>query len=415
MKKTPAIFLFLLAVLGFNIEAQESGVVSENKINVRGKPSMVGEVVTQLEKGDKVTILEEIPSPDAKPGEPTNWFRIKLPENTPVWVFSPFVKDGEVSASRLNLRAGPGENYSVLGRIERDTKVKTIRTQDQWMEIEAPDHAYAFIDASLVDKSGTNAAANLPKIAQQKPATVAPGGAGIPTQAQPQPIHTNTVAQAPSIATTNTIQQHPPTNTIVQIAPPEIEQQKIDTNGPVQTNLTEQLPAPSTTPVPPTLAQQAATNAPTLPAAESTNAVPDTHVASATEHPDLLLPGGNAVQPGTPTPATPTQLTEPAPSAPTTLPHTSQLPSLKSNEVLPRRIVRREGIVRATKSIQAPTWYELIHPETKKTMDYLHEERLGVDLKSWKGQKVVVTGDEGIDERWPNIPILELESIQAAP
>ncbi|MGN6386563.1 MAG: SH3 domain-containing protein [Verrucomicrobiota bacterium] len=415
MKKTPAIFLFLLAVLGFNIEAQESGVVTESKINVRGKPSLIGEVVTQLEKGDKVTILEEIPTPDAKPGEPTNWFRIKLPENTPVWVFSPFVKDGEVSASRLNLRAGPGENYSVLGRIERDTKVKTIRTQDQWMEIEAPDHAYAFIDASLLDKSGTNAAANLPKIARQKPATVAPGGAGIPTQAEPQPIHTNTVAQAPSIATTNTVQQHPPTNTIVQIAPPEIEQQQIDTNGPVQTNLTEQLPAPSTTPVLPTLAQQAATNAPTLPAAESTNAVTDTQGARDNEHPDLLPPGGNAVQSGTLTTAAPTQLTEQGPSAPTTLPQTSQLPSLKSNEVLPRRIVRREGIVRATKSIQAPTWYELIHPETKKTMDYLHEERLGVDLKSWKGQKVVVTGEEGIDERWPNIPILELESIQAAP
>jgi hypothetical protein len=68
-----------------------------------------------------------------------------------------------------------------------------------------------------------------------------------------------------------------------------------------------------------------------------------------------------------------------------------------------------------TRSIQAPTWYELIHPETKATINYLFEDKLGLNLKEYRGQKVVVTGEEAIDSRWPSTPILELETLDVAP
>ena len=71
--------------------------------------------------------------------------------------------------------------------------------------------------------------------------------------------------------------------------------------------------------------------------------------------------------------------------------------------------------MRPTLSIQAPTWYELVHPQTKKTIDYLHEEKLGIKLKQFKGQKVIVSGEEAIDPRWPNTPILEIETLDIAP
>src|SRR6185503_505077 len=98
------------------------------------------------ERGDKVTVLERITVEKPKADEPTNWAKIKLPENTPVWVFAPFVKDSKVAATRLNLRAGPGENYSVLGRLNRGDDIKEIRKVEEWMEVQAPKDAYAFID-----------------------------------------------------------------------------------------------------------------------------------------------------------------------------------------------------------------------------------------------------------------------------
>lgn len=293
--------------------AEQEGVVTEGKINVRGQPSLIGEVVTQLQRGDKVTVLEEIKVENPKPGEPASWAKIKLPENTPVWIFSPFVKDGVVAASRLNLRAGPGENYSVVGRLERGAQVKVIRTIEEWMEIEAPTNAFAFVDSSLINLSGAETAAAAPVAAV----------AGTPAPAQPE--ETNNLAAPLAVA-----------------------------------------PAVESTPPP----------------ATETNAPPP------------LVAAVPAAQP---------------------LPQVAQPPPNQSPATPGRRIVRREGIVRPTRSIQAPTWYELVHPETKATINYLHEEKLGVNLKQYRGQRVIVSGEEAIDPRWPKMPIMELETLDIVP
>lgn len=80
-----------------------------------------------------------------------------------------------------------------------------------------------------------------------------------------------------------------------------------------------------------------------------------------------------------------------------------------------RRIVRREGLVRSTISIQAPTYYELLSPANRKTINYLHTESLGIDLKDYRGRKIVVSGEEGIDPRWPRTPVIEVETLELIP
>src|SRR5437870_555106 len=104
----------------------EIGAAKENYVNVRGQPSFVGEIVTRLKKGEEVAILEEIMVEKPKPGEPGKWFKIAMPANTPVWVYSPLVDPTSktVAPRRLNLRAGPGENYSVVGRLDQGAAVK---------------------------------------------------------------------------------------------------------------------------------------------------------------------------------------------------------------------------------------------------------------------------------------------------
>jgi len=83
-----------------------------------------------------------------------------------------------------------------------------------------------------------------------------------------------------------------------------------------------------------------------------------------------------------------------------------------SEEPPPKRIVQREGMVRGTFSIQAPTHFELVSPENGKTIDFLYTPSPLLDLRRYKGLRIVVTGEEGIEERWGNTPMLTIQKIQ---
>jgi hypothetical protein len=304
--------LFLTGALLSASAAEQMAVVKGDRVNVRGRPSLVGEVITQLNQGEKVTVLEEIPVATPKPGEPASWTRIRLPANTPVWVFAPYIDpDNKTSmVNRLNLRAGPGENYSVLGRLERGAKVNEIRVVSNWMEIEAPEETHAFVASNFLDRSLPDA-----------PPTTGPGLAAGPDPAS---------AQKPPVVQPDIDESAPPTPVVVD---PEADI----------------LPAPGT------------------------------DVADA----------------------------PPIVSAPVEEEIVPELP--------PRRVVSREGRVIFSRSIQAPTEYALESVQTRRTVNYIHSEDLGVNLRIYAGRKVIVTGEELIDRRWTNTPIIEVESIRLVP
>ena len=297
-----------LGWLALSAGAEEVAVVKKNRVNVRAQAVPTSEVITQLKKGETVVVLEEVTPKKHKRGEPAKWARIQLPPNTPVWVYAPYIEttNNTVNIKRLNLRAGPGENFSVIGRIERGTPVKQIRTTGNWMEIEAPTNAYAFVAAEMLEKS-----------------------------AAPAPAPTELAANATKAAPT----QPPPT---VELVKPETA------------------PAVATEPVP----------APTQAA------------------PPATQPPGLAQQPA------PTPTVEAAP---------------------PKRVVSREGTVVVSRSIQAPTSYGLENRESRRIVNFLHSESEDINLKRFAGKKVIVTGEELIDQRWVNTPIIEVESIRLVP
>ncbi len=157
MKKTLNSFVIIAvtAICGLQtLPAQEQGVITRDRVNVRGQPSVFSEVLTQLNKGDKITIIESVKIEKPKEGDLSDWYKIKLPPNVSVWVNSAYINTNfyTVIPNRLNLRAGPGEQYSVLGRLEKGSSVKVIKTSGQWFQIEPPDIAYAFIATEFVQK-----------------------------------------------------------------------------------------------------------------------------------------------------------------------------------------------------------------------------------------------------------------------
>ncbi|HKW27856.1 MAG TPA: SH3 domain-containing protein [Verrucomicrobiae bacterium] len=237
--------------------------VAAKSLTARGQAGLKGEVVAHLKQGDAVTVLSQINLEKHKANEPAQWAQIAYPSSAHVWVFAKFIDKANhtVRAKKVNLRGGPGENYSILGTIERGTTVNVIRTKGQWMEIEPPANAYAFVAAMYL------------------------------TQTAPPPA-----------ATPTTVPEQPP---VAQTPPPQ------------------QAPPPPVD-----------------------------------------------------------------------------------------RIVSHEGVVGPVMSPVAPTKYMLYDADTYQTIDYLYTTAPDLDLGRYVNMRIIATGVEGIDQRWPSSPIIAIQSIR---
>jgi uncharacterized protein YgiM (DUF1202 family) len=129
--------------------------VTVSNLLVRGQAGLKGEAITHLFKGDAVTVINQINLNKHEAGEPAQWAKIALPSTVHVWINDRYIDKAEktVSAKKLNLRAGPGENFSVLGTIEHGTPVHEVETKGDWMKIEAPTNAYAFVAAMYLNQA----------------------------------------------------------------------------------------------------------------------------------------------------------------------------------------------------------------------------------------------------------------------
>jgi len=79
-----------------------------------------------------------------------------------------------------------------------------------------------------------------------------------------------------------------------------------------------------------------------------------------------------------------------------------------------RRIVTREGVVRGSASIQAPTYFVLRDLQNDKTINYLHPPT-NIVMRGFNYHRVLVTGEEILDERWPNTPVINVDEIKLVP
>ena len=84
----------------------------------------------------------------------------------------------------------------------------------------------------------------------------------------------------------------------------------------------------------------------------------------------------------------------------------------EAEETLIKRVVSREGIVKGSVSIQAPSYFVLRSLDNNKTINYLFSPSSNIVVKEFRGQRVLIVGEERLDERWPNTPVIDIESIQ---
>ncbi|HXI71339.1 MAG TPA: hypothetical protein VNN22_13365 [Verrucomicrobiae bacterium] len=272
--------------------------VAVENLNVRGQAGLKGEAIAHLKKGEVVAVMSQINLDKHQVGEPAQWAKIALPASTHVWIHTSFIDSATktVVPKKLNLRAGPGENFSVLGVIEHGTAVKEITTKGVWTEIAPPESACGFVAAMYLKQVASGSlAANTPASTETEPAPLA-------------------------------------------------------------------MAAPTPTPVP---EAEPIVTAPANPAP----------VAAA---PEMVDP--NAA-------------------------------SIVDTNPPPPRVVTHEGVVKHVDSVIAPTSYVLYDPATGKEINYLHSKAASLDVSRYAGMRIIVTGEEGLQKRWKDTPVLTIQRI----
>ena len=173
-----------------------TAIVKCDVLDVRGQGSFAGEVITHVKKGESVTVLEEITLGHVRPSEPGQWSRIVLPTNATVWVDADFIDPATkaVRVKKVNLRGGPGENYSIVGRLDKGTAVNEIRKKEGWLEIEAPTNAFAFVASEYLEKQAV--ATPAPVVAAAPPPVTPPLTAAAP--APPPAVEAPVVVNVPA-------------------------------------------------------------------------------------------------------------------------------------------------------------------------------------------------------------------------
>jgi uncharacterized protein YgiM (DUF1202 family) len=130
------------------------GEVNAYRVNIRSGPNLNFEILYKLNKGDKIKIISRA----------YKWFKIKLPRGAAAFISSDFVKlsDGPgsvglVTGNNVNIRARPDLSSTVLGQLDKGTKVRIRgKAPGGWYRIRPPDECAGWIHSDFVNTISTD-------------------------------------------------------------------------------------------------------------------------------------------------------------------------------------------------------------------------------------------------------------------
>jgi len=115
-----------------------------DRVNLRAKPQLTSEVVTQANYDDQL-IAREI-------GD--EWVEVAAPASVNLWISKKFVQQQQntVGAKRVNVRAGPSINYNIVDTLSLgDTIEPRGEEVQEWLKIAPPPTAHVWIHREFVE------------------------------------------------------------------------------------------------------------------------------------------------------------------------------------------------------------------------------------------------------------------------
>jgi len=164
------------------------GSINSPDINVRADSAFSSEVVCVLKKGDRVTVVKEL----------YDWYKIRLPKTAPSYVKKNLLeclpedsnlppqtpiplkekccRSAKVIKENVNIRLKPSESARVLGKLNKNTIVSVLGSEEGWYSIEPVENSFAWVHKKFVSKSPVEAALRPKLTATQSPAAGSDSG-----------------------------------------------------------------------------------------------------------------------------------------------------------------------------------------------------------------------------------------------
>jgi N-acetylmuramoyl-L-alanine amidase len=150
-----------------------TATVTATLLNVRDDFSLNGSVVSQVKKGDQLTIVSE----------QNNWCKVKLPNGSVGWVAGWYLDkststptpstDSDQATSSVtilydttNIRSGPSTNHDVIQRSKQGDIFTILEKIEDWYKISLPNDRIGYVAGWIVSTTGTVPKVDRPGMSQ---------------------------------------------------------------------------------------------------------------------------------------------------------------------------------------------------------------------------------------------------------
>jgi len=86
-------------------------------------------------------------------GDNYGWYKIKLPKTALSFAHKDYIDQGKVKANSLRIRAGRGLNFNVLGLLRQGDRVTILEEKGNWLKIAPPDTCSGWVKAAYLKLS----------------------------------------------------------------------------------------------------------------------------------------------------------------------------------------------------------------------------------------------------------------------
>ncbi len=119
--------------------------ITSKNVHVRSGQSFNFESLCKMKQGEEVIVLEKVYS----------WYKVQLPSTARSFIHKKYVTlsesdQGIVFGNHVNVRAGAGINYSILGQLNTGEKVVVLEKIKDWYKVVPIDGTYGWIKDDFI-------------------------------------------------------------------------------------------------------------------------------------------------------------------------------------------------------------------------------------------------------------------------
>lgn len=151
MRRNNIIILFTLLSLIFQANGL-SLAAEERQSNIKYAVVLANSVNIRAGAGLNFEVLGQLYRGAALVviAEKFGWYKIKLPEQALSFVHKDYLSESVVKANKLRVRAGRGINFNVIGILKKGERVIILEEQEDWLRIMPTESCYGWVKVEFL-------------------------------------------------------------------------------------------------------------------------------------------------------------------------------------------------------------------------------------------------------------------------